>query len=165
MPVNQVSVQLHTKPHIRAFLHANFGERPIIDATHIFHNYLILCLSHSLTYRIPDVPEYPVEMKIYITKNDYDRFGCWLNPRQMQLFNIHVDFYMKTLMAAHTDSYLMHKPNAKLKDALEYAMKELGVSDEDWDLETVTKNYYRSRLRRKKPLLYKKEKCLTKMSD
>lgn len=157
MPVKSVSVQLFTKPHIRAYLHNNFGERPLIDSTHIFHNYLLLCLAHSQHARIPSVPEYPVEMRIYISKIDYERHGCWMNPRQMQLFNIHVDFWMKALLVAHTDSYLIHKPGAKLKDALAYSLNELNVTDDDWDIETVQKSYYRSRIKRNKFLMYDKK--------
>lgn len=157
MAIGQVSVELKTKPHVKAFLLNNFGERPMIDSTHIFHNFLLLCLTHSLTYRIDDVPEYPETMKIYITKNDYNLYGCWMNPRQMQLFNGHVDHSMKMLLTAHTDTYLAHKPNALLKDALLYSLGEMKIDEDDWSLETITKYYYRSRQNRNKPLLYVKE--------
>jgi hypothetical protein len=159
-----VSVELCTKRHIKAFLLAQFGEKPTIDSTHIFHNFLVLCLCHQLRYRIPDVPEYQEKMKIYITKRDYELYGCWLNPRQMQFFNGHVDFFMKTLLVAHADTYLMHHPKPKLKNALEYALEQIGVSDEDWDMETVKKAYYRSRLRRRTFLLKNKE-SLTHLSE
>ena len=41
MPVDRVSVQLYTKPHIKAYLLNNFGEKPLIGSAHIFHNYTL----------------------------------------------------------------------------------------------------------------------------
>lgn len=168
MRTPSVPVQLFTKPHISAFLHNNFGDRPSIDSNHIFHNFLILCLCHQLQYRVPDVPEYPVEMKIYITKRDYELYGCWMNPRQQQLFNGHVDFYMKAVLVAHADTYILNKPNSKLKDALVYALDQLQIDDEDWNLESVTRYYHRLRSNKGNFLMYRKEnakKPFTFLSD
>lgn len=168
MAFQNVSVQFFTKPHIKAYLINNFGERPAIDSRSIFHNFLILCLAHSLHRGINEVPEYPEEMRLYISKDDYDRFGCWMNPRQIQLFNQHVDFYMKAVLVAHADTYLLHKQGALLKDALYYSLGELKLSDEEWNIESVTRYYHRSRIHREKFLMYQKEnskKPLEVLSD
>lgn len=166
MPVDRISVKLVTKAHIKAYLINNFGEKPLIDCKHIFHNYLLLCYSHSLTYKMDDLNRNSVEMNIYITPDDYNRYGCWLNARQMHFFNCHAEDYMKSLVIAMADTYLEVHPQPKLKNALEYALRQIKLTDEDWDMETVTKFYYRHRKYTGKPLLYNKpNNFLGKMSD
>lgn len=151
-----VPVDLKTKKHVKAFLLNNFGEKPFIESTHIFHNFLLLCLSHSLTYRINEVPEYPEEMKIYITKKDYELYGCWMNPRQMQLFNSHVDFYMKSVMTVFVDVYLEFYPHRVLKDGIYHALAKMKITEDDWEFDAVKKYYYRYRTRNGGKLLYNK---------
>lgn len=156
MAIDRISVKLLTKKHIKAYLINNFGEKPLIDCKHIFHNYLLLCYSHSLTYKMDDLNRNSVEMNIYITPDDYNRYGCWLNARQMHFFNCHANDYLQALVCAMADTFLEVHPNPKLKDALEYALKYIKLSDEDWDMETVTKFYYRHRKYNNRPLLYNK---------
>lgn len=158
MKPGTVPVDLKTKKHVKAYLLNNFGERPFIESTHIFHNFMILCLSHQLTYRNDEVPEYPELMKIYITKKDYELYGCWMNPRQMQLFNGHVDFYMKSIMCVFIDVYLEYYPGSQLNKGIQHALQKMKITDEDWDTESITKYYYRYRNRTGGTLLYRKNK-------
>lgn len=163
--LKQVSVLLKTKKHIRAYLLNNFGEQPMIDSKHIFHNYLLLCYSHTLTLNMHEMLKDTVDMKLYITPSDNQRYGCWLNARQMHFFNTHVDAFMKELLISKADSYLDLHHRPVLKDALAYALDYLKVTEDDWEWDTIVRHYHRSRERRGRPLLYKKEKTLQEMSD
>lgn len=154
--INHVGILLNTKKHIRAYLLNNFGEKPVFDNKHIFHDFLLLCLSHQLTFNANNFIEYPDTCKIYVTKNDYDRYGCWLNLVQTHYFNMHVDSYMKALLVSYTDSYLSLSQNKKLISALEFSLDVLKVTDNDWSVESVTRYYHRHRKRTNKPLLYNK---------
>ena len=166
MKTKRVSVLLQTNKPVKAFLLNNFGPEPMIDSRHIFHNYLLLCLNHTLTFKNCEVPGYPDSMKIYISKIDYERHGCWLQPRQTQMFNLHVDFYMKALLIAYTDTYLKQSVHPQLNDALRFALEQMKLSELDWDIDTITKYYYRHRQRTGKPLLYNKpKKSFIEVSD
>jgi hypothetical protein len=165
--VQKVSVLIQTKKHIKAYLINNFGDKPFFEPEHIFHDYFILCLTQSVFTNPQRLPLYNEELKVFITKHDYERFGAWMNPKQMQWFNKHVDFYMKAIFTAYLDSYFAHSPKKKLKDAKDYALGEMNITSDDWEDETITKYYYRSRLKRNKKLLYNKKstEILAQMSD
>lgn len=158
MALDRVSVQLHTKAHIKAYLTNNFGEKPLIGSTHIFHNYLLLCYSHTLTLNMDEMGQNTIPMVIYITPSDYRNYGCWLNARQMHFFNQHVDEYMKSLLVAYIDSYMDLHKSPRIKDAAAYALKRLNISEDDWEWDTIKKYYYRHRLRNDKPILYNRKK-------
>jgi hypothetical protein len=143
---------------LRPFYSITLVLEPMIDSRHIFHNYLLLCLNHSLSFKNNEVPGYSEAIKIYISKIDYERHGCWLQPRQTQMFNLHVDFYMKALLIAYTDTYLQQSINPQLNNALRFALEQMKISELDWDMDTITKYYYRHRSASGKPLLYKKKK-------
>ena len=75
---------------------------------------------------------------------------------------------MKAVLVAHADTYLLHKPKAKLKDGLLYSLEQLKLTDEEWNIESVTRYYHRSRINRDKFLMYQKEnskKPLEVLSD
>lgn len=156
MPKGYVSVAFSTSTRIKKYLENNFGENVCIQPTHIFHNYMILCLAHSSIQHFDRVQDYACKMKLYINKDDYERFGCYMNPRQTQLLNIHIDFYMKTILVAICDTYLKHHPTAKLKNSIDYALNEMNITSEEWDTDSIARYYHRSRKMRSKPLLYNK---------
>lgn len=156
MSSGMVPVELYTKKHIKIYLQNNFGDKPFFKPDHIFHNYFMLCLSQGVFTNPQRIPTYPEKIRVYITKWDYQRFGCWMSPKQMLWFNTHVDFYMKTVFRTYVDSYINHMPNPVLKDAFQYALTEMKITDDDWELETIKKDYYRSRKKRGKKLLYTK---------
>lgn len=152
-----VPVQLYTKKHIKAYLLNNFGPKPCIDSTHIFHNYLLLCFSHTLQLNIEQfLKGHTEEMAIYITRSDYKNYGSWLNARQMHFFNRHVDQYMKDILFAKIDTFLEMDKKPVLKEAIYYGINNLKVTDDDWEYETIVKSYYRYRTRNNLPLLYVK---------
>jgi len=157
MNLQFVSVQVKTKRHIEAFLKNNYGNPVRFDRNAIFHNYFLLCLSHTHFQHANRVADYPIELKLQVPIDVYERYGCYVNEVQNRFFNTFVDAHMKVLLCNYADTYLHMSDKMNLTKALEYAMDMIRVSDQDWDFDSVKRYYHRYRVRNGKPLLYNKE--------
>lgn len=165
--IQRVGVLLKTKKHIKAYLISNFGEFPVIDSKSIFHNHFLFCLAHRLLRDMDKCIEYTESCKLYITRDDYERYGCWLNKKQAHLFNEHVDTMMKSEIVIRIQMHMEYNEKATLNSAILDSLKRMGLTDEDWNPESIVRYYHRYRQRKGMPLLYDKKinKSSEKMSD
>lgn len=165
--MQRVGVILKTNKHIKAYLISNFGDCPVIDSKSVFHNHFLFCLTHRLVQHMDTVADYQESCKLYITKDDYERYGCWLNNKQAHLFNMHVDSMMKNEIVIRIQMILEYNSQATLSSAIYDSLKRMGLTDEDWNPESITRYFHRYRQRKGLPLLYDKKinKSSGKMSD
>lgn len=164
MNMQYVSVQVKTRKHIEAFLKNNYGSPARFDRTTIFHNHFILCLSHTHFQHANRVADYPVQMKIQVPVDVYERYGCYVNEVQNKFFNTFVDAHMKVLLVNFADTYLHMDGHKNLTKAIQYSMDMMRVSEDDWEFDSVKRFYHRYRIRNGKPLIYQKDKKIEKPS-
>ena len=157
MNLQYVGVQVKTRKHIHAFLKNNYGSPARFDRTTIFHNHFILCLSHTHYQHANRVADYPIEIKVQVPVDVYERYGCYVNEVQTKFFNTFVDAHMKVLLVNFADTYLHMSGHRDLTKALVYAMDMMRVSDDDWDFDSVKRFYHRYRTRNGLPLIYNKQ--------
>ena len=161
---DHVSVEINTTRQVKAFLMNNFGKEVVFPRGSIYNNHMILVLSKAYTRHEDDVAEYAETVKVYISIDVYERYGCYLNKTQMMYFNTFIDEYMKKVLCCYVDSYLRIVPDAKLMKAIEYGMDMIKISDDDWQTDSVKRFYHRYRTRNGLPLLYEKKKNIEKLS-
>jgi hypothetical protein len=160
---DHVSVQIKTTRQIKAFLTNNYGQDIVFPRGSICCNHLILVLSKAYMRHEELIADYSEEVKLYISIDTYNRFGCYLNKTQTMYFNMFVDEYMKAKLCCYADSYLRIVENAKLYKAIEYAMDMIKISDEDWQTDSVKRFYHRYRIRNGLPILHDKQKNIEKL--
>ena len=160
-----VSVHFNTTKHVKSFLANNYGEKPMFDSNNPFHDLLLLSLTHTTTWSYNKCVLYPEDTKIFISKDDYLRYGCYLNKLQNKILHLHIDRTMKLMMVCHANAYLNLSSTKVLKNALEYSLEMMKLTEDDWDMDSVKRYYHRYRVRNGKELLYNKEKPLEKLSD
>ena len=152
--MNNVPVLFKTEKHIKAYLLNNFGERPSFDCSNIFHDFLLLALSHTQRNHLNEIQEFPESMTIYITKSDYKNFGCWLNLLQMKYLNKHIDAHIKEKLVLFLNTYLDMSTKKNLSLAIEFALVALNISEEDWDPDSIKRFYHRYRKRSGMPSIF-----------
>lgn len=161
--VQLVSINIKTHKHIKAYLEANFGTPVQFKRDSIFLNKLILCLNHNLYQHYDRVGNFPDKLMLKVPIDVYHRYGCYMNDRQEQLFNTFVDKFMKEKFKSHADDYLELMPKKSLKNAIQYALEHMNITDDDWEFETIKRFYHRYRTVNNGPILKIRKKINPKI--
>jgi len=151
--IKEVSVEIRTEKHIKAYIEKNFGVSVRFSDAPIFNGLLKLCLAHSQKRDIDRKKKYPVILKLKIPIDSYERYGAYFNPNQNCLFNTMADSVIKKQLCAHLNAKLLEMEKPNLKIAVASALDMLQLDEDDWEPSSIYRFYHRYRERNNLPML------------
>lgn len=152
-----VSVDIPTKKYIRAYIIAQLGTPPVMNTEHVIGAKLFDLLQHSTNEERNQfgLLQYNDVVRVKITYHTFAQRGCNLNETNVKNFNLFLQHLIKEKMRFLLDFYI--EQTGSFTTALELIReKHLLISDDDWETETIKKDYWRYRQRLGRPLLYRK---------
>ena len=160
-----IPIEIPTKKYIRAFIIAQLGPKPLMSSEHVIGSVLINVLQRTCNERRTGRPNklYDVTLRLYITMHTFRQRGVNLNESNLRNFNSFVQALIKDKMRFLLDLYV--PMFGSFEKALVRVREVMQIEDEDWDSDSIKKDYYRYRLKNNMPLLYNKaEKVLPHLS-
>ncbi len=147
-----VPIDLPTKKYIKAFLIAELGEKPVLSKEHMIGSKLYDILQHSTNERKAKYSNshYNATIRVYISKHTFRSRGANLNETNLKNFNGFIQAVIKEKMRFLLDLFV------PADNSFEKAREVMKIDEEDWDNDSIQKDYYWYRVKQR-PLLYKKE--------
>ena len=161
-----IPIEIPTKKYIRAFIIAQLGEKPLMSTDHVVGNKLFDVLQRSTNEKKKDfsTKHYNSTIRVYISMHTFQHRGANLNETNVKRFNQFLQHLIKDRLRFLLDVYVPEQKG--FEKALIKVRAVMNIGDEDWDSDSIKKDYYRYRLKKSLPLLYQKksEKDLPQMS-
>ena len=150
-----VSVEIPVKPYIKAFMRRELDpEFKLTPSVHVIYNKLYDLLERHQNPDMVDAKcKYGEKVKIFVPLAIFRRRGCNLNHTNIRSFNRFVEGLIKHRFHRLMDDLIDIHPT--FDGNLPHVRRRLGIDLEAWSDDSMKKDYYRSRLKRKLPLLYK----------
>ena len=161
-----IPIEMPTKRYIRAFIIAQLGSKPVMSSDHVIGNKFTDVLQRHCNERRTEFARkhYDASLRVYVSINVFRRLGANLNETNVKNFNCFVQALIKDKVRFLLDVYVpllgsFHAALGKVRETM-------GIEDDDWESDSIQKDYYRYRIKNKVPLLYKKRtgRRLLKMS-
>lgn len=146
-------IEIPTKKYIKAYIHSQMGDKPIINTTHRIGNKLYDVLNRSTNESKSRFAGYNATIKVYVNHSTFYHRGANLNETNIKNFNLFVEDEVKATYRMLMDFYIDLLPSFEAN--LPEVRRRIGVGIDDWDTDSIKKDYYRYRLRTGKPLFYK----------
>lgn len=157
-----IPVEIPTKRYIKAYLCANFGDKPLMNTETTVGSKLYDLLSNKRNEdrtRFSN-QRYNARVRLLVSFHTFRQRGANLHETNIKNFNIFVEKKLKESFYLLMDMYIEILPSFEAN--LPAVRKQLGIlDDEDWSADSMKKDYYRYRLRTGKPLLYEKNSTVT----
>ena len=152
-----ITIEIPTKKYIRAFIIAQLGAKPFMSTEHVIGNKLYDVLQRTGNERRSGRLNklYECSLRVYISMHTFRQHGANLNDTNLRNFNGFVQGLIKDKIRFLLDLYV--PAFGSFEKALVKAREVMKIEDEDWDSDSIKKDYYRYRVKRKMPLLYKKK--------
>ena len=148
-------IEIPTKKYIKAYIHHQMGEQPVINPAHRFGNKFYDVLTrHTNEFgsRFAKT-RYNTRVKMYVPSSTFYHRGGNLNETNIKDFNQFIEDEIKATYRMLMDFYIDLLPSFEAN--LPEVRKRIGIDLDAWDTESIKKDYYRYRIRTGKPLLYK----------
>lgn len=151
-----VKINIPTKRYLKAFLQNRFGEELLLSHHDPYGKCLYVLLSDNRKRKDmqPISGDYKEEMNVSLHRDAFRHYGFSISKTGVRAFNTFVEELFKEMVHSYIDGRLEVKP--KLKDAIADMRIYFKIDDDDWDYESIKKDYYRYRKRNGKALLYEK---------
>jgi len=148
-----IGIEIPTKRYIAAFVKSQLGDQPIMNTQHLIGHKFFDLLQHQTNEDMSEFAGqyYDVKMKLYVNYGIFSKRGQYLNHTNIKNFNIYLEKKIKEKFYFLMDFMIEIVPNFKYN--LPAVRKKLGITDDDWDYDSMKKDYYRYRVRNGKPLL------------
>jgi len=151
-----IPVEIPTKRYIRAFVLAKFGDKPMMSTQHEIGSKFYDLLNHHTNERKSEFANirYNSRLKLYVSYHTFRQRGANLNETNIKNFNIYIEREIKECFRFYMDFYIEILPSFEAN--LPVVRRKLGIDIEDWNDDSIRKDYYRYRKRTGKPALYAK---------
>lgn len=150
-----IPIEIPTKKYIKAYILHELGPKPLMGQDHFIGNKLFDLLQHQVNQDKRKFSiHYNTHVRIYISMFAFRQRGCNLNHTNIKNFNGFIESLIKDKFYFIMDFYLEVFPN--ISSNMQTVRKKLGISEEDWDDDSMRKDYLRYRKKIGKPLLYRK---------
>lgn len=148
-----IGIEIPTKRYIAAYVKSQLGDQPVMNTEHLIGHKLYDLLQHQTNEDKTEFSGqyYDVRMKLYVNYSIFRIRGGFLNHTNIKNFNIFLEKEIKDKFRFYMDFMIEIVPNFKYN--LPAVRKHLGIDEEDWDYDSMKKDYYRYRVRTNKPLL------------
>ncbi|HRH59779.1 MAG TPA: hypothetical protein PL045_04370 [Chitinophagaceae bacterium] len=151
-------IDIPTRPYIRAFIHSRMGPQPIMNGLDDYGigRYFLLLLKNKKNYDKKKFAKkgYTDTMRIYINMYTFNKRGCNLHETNIRDFNLFVRDKVKSRLYELMDDYIEICNSFNV--ALSFTRRKLEISDDDWDDDSIRRDYHRYRVRNNLPLIYNK---------
>lgn len=153
---NYVPIEIPTKKYVKAFVFTQLGDHPRMSTDSVIGNKLFDVLQRSTNERRTEFPNkrYNCKMRVYVSLHTFRKQGANLNETNVQKFNLFCELLLKDKMRFLLDTFVAL--NNSFEKSLDQVREIMKIDDDDWETESIRKDYYRYRLRQKLPLLYEK---------
>ena len=147
-----ISIDIPTKPYIKAYIIHKLGEMPIMttgrNGDTIGHKLYDL-LQHKTNECKKDYSSilYTVSIRIRIPKHTFKNRGHNLNETNLRNFNLFIEKELKEKFHFYMNEYQEYLPN--IINNLPAVRKKLGIDDDAWAEESMIKDYQRYRIYKK----------------
>lgn len=150
------SILIPTKRYIRAYLISRFGQVPVIERGNNIGNKFYDLLEHRTNESRTDYSNdaFNVNIKIFVSNRVFKNRGCNLNESNLIAFNKYMELEIKERFYFMMDVYVGILPSFEAN--LPTVRKKLGISEDEWETDSMKKAYYRYRKESGKPTLYRK---------
>lgn len=151
-----IGISIPTKKYIAAYIHHKLGPYPKMDLSTTIGNKLYDILEYKYNERKTEFSDfrYNAKIKIYITEHVLLNRGCNLNETNIKNFNLFVEAQIKERYRELMDEAIQILPSFKAN--LPEIRKKIGITEDDWDYDSIKKDYFRYRKRNNLPSLYGK---------
>jgi hypothetical protein len=148
-----IGIEIPTKRYIAAYVKSQLGEQPIMNTEHMIGHKFYDLLQHQTNEDKTEFSAqyYEMKMKLYVNYGIFYKRGQYLNHTNIKNFNIFLEKEVKDKFRFYMDFMIEIVPNFKYN--LPAVRKKLGIEEDAWDYDSMKKDYYRYRIRNKKPLL------------
>lgn len=150
-----ISIDIPTKKYIKAYIIHQLGPEPVISQTHWIGNKMYDLLEHKTNERFAEYTNtrYACILRVYINRHIFHTRGANLNETNLRNFNFFIEKKIKQRFYELMDDRIELLPNflANLPDV----RRQLGIDIDDWEDDSMKKDYYRYRKANGKPTLYK----------
>lgn len=157
MKPGYIPIDIPTKKYIKAYVVAKLGPKPIMSLDNHVGNKLHGLLKGKGSNDEKDKfcsARYNDVMRVYVSRKTLYRKGCNLNETAIKIFNTYIEGLVKAEFYFMMDFFIDILPS--FQGNLPEVRRKLGIDIEDWDDDSMRKDYYRYRLYTGKPLFYKK---------
>lgn len=152
------SVEIPTKKYIKAFIISKFGEKPLMNNTNSFGCKLhdLLQQQYDDSCKEPENIRFDCRMKLYISQHTFHHRGAFISYMNVRSFNKYCESQIKEIFQQCMDFYLEINPSFMFN--LLKVKEKLGIDIDDWDDQSMQKDYYRYRKAKGRELLYNKDR-------
>jgi hypothetical protein len=151
-----ISIELPVKPYVRAYIIHRYGLNPVLSKDNDIGNKLYDLLEHATNERASEYSSkvYTTSIKVFISMRTFRVRGSRINETNVQNLNQYIEDQIKFLFHYLMDFYISILPS--FVSNLTQVRFFLGISEDDWETDSMKKDYYRYRKKQQKPLLYDK---------
>ena len=150
-----IAIDVPVKSYIKAFIIFEMGEAiKLSPGQHVISNKIYDLLEHSQNHhRTIAHCKYSDVIRIFISFETFRRRGHHLNHSNIRSFNRFVEKLIKFRFNTLMDDLIEILPS--FENNLPEVRRRMGIDLESWSDDSMKKDYYRYRIRKNKPLLYK----------
>ncbi len=151
-----IPVVIPTKRYIQAYLNSQLGEQPKMCTEHEIGSFFYNVLTHTTNERKTEFANvrYNAQVKVYVSSYTFRQRGANLKETNIKNFNRFIEKKIKSRFYELMDDYFEMLPSFTAN--LPAVRRKLGIDVEEWDDDSMRKDYYRYRIATGKPLIYDK---------
>jgi hypothetical protein len=146
MKKNQTTIMIPVKPYVKRYLEINYGDPVDFGCSHYFYNHVRRMVKHP-SKRFEKVYSerllrYPTFVRVLITVDDIERFGCELTRTDIvkfnELFTFHVKFLMRSMVGIRVAM------GTSVKESIMKFQDRYLFDETVWPYESIVKDFYRN---------------------
>lgn len=139
----EVSVQLRCKKYVAHYLRNKYGDRPRLTRATPEGIFFLNVLSRRRKERDRDLPKSEEVIDVYISIEDFERYGGELTRTAMADFNEMIEGKLKELFEAFMCA-LVDVGGYQKHASIRHFQEKYGFSDEEWHFYALKKHYQRT---------------------
>jgi hypothetical protein len=138
-------VDIPTKKYIRAYIYKELTKKPLLNNESLIGNKLFDLLQHHTNEQGSRITSkhYDCTIRVYVSKYVFDRRGANLNATNVKNFNLFLQHLVKLQVRFMLDLFM--KQTNSITQSLAKVREEMQIDIEDWDCDSIKKDYYRWR--------------------
>ncbi len=140
-----IPVDIPTKKYIRAYIFQQLTQKPLMNNDSLIGNKLLDLLHHRVNEQGSRITckHYDCMVRVFISKYVFKQRGANLNATNTKNFNLFLQHMVKSQVRFLLDLFM--KENNSFTKSLDKVREEMQIDIEEWDSDSIKKDYYRWR--------------------